>query len=517
MIRNTLLFGALFLVQAGSAQTTTSSAITSNNTAACPSSGTLPIQCKEAFPGQTDTRSGVATQLYDRPAGNVSDDDIHSYIPNGSSTRIFANFLLAYCTTDDGTGHCNNNVITGYNSNDQNTAGAQAEDLIQRHIDGAVMTWEGPDTTADQATLKFQSYVNTSHCTGPQACTPMYLAMIDGPSWQYNVMNTGVPGTSGASCSGLVDTPFENCIIQHLRNDFCYLNGKHFGNNAYQKSVGRPIVQVFQDEAVISATGPAPSWADVWVQLSGWVSNLSGNCSVAPYNADNGTPLVLFETANGFTHQDTSGAYYWVEPNDAISNQFVSNVTKASDTSNPGATLEYFYDQAASYPQDQIWGGAYKGFNNFTASTAFGTAKRLIDQQCGTVWVDSLTESAAAYPSSPLPFLEIATWNDYNEGTEIESGIDNCYTVGASVDSSGLLSWSLNPTNATYAKLSTVAHVEVYDSTDGTNLTLLTSLPPASSDSYSVAGLPSGNHTLYVLMVGKNSILNRIATVSYTN
>ena len=62
--------------------------------------------------------------------------------------------------------------------------------------------------------------------------------------------------------------------------------------------------------------------------------------------------------------------------------------------------------------------------------------------------------------------MQIATWNDYNEGTEIESGIDNCYTVSANTIGQ-TLSWTLNATNTAYASLKTVSHMEVYDSTDG--------------------------------------------------
>lgn len=69
------------------------------------------------------------------------------------------------------------------------------------------------------------------------------------------------------------------------------------------------------------------------------------------------------------------------------------------------------------------------------------------------------------------------------------------------------------PTNASAASLSTVSHVEVYDSLDVQTLTLLASLPAASSGTYSLAGLRSGHHQLFVRMVGKNSIINRILSL----
>lgn len=492
------------------AQTTLSS-VTANNTSACPASGTLPVRCQRTFTGQADTRSQVATPEFDRPAGNVSDEDPHSYLNQGSNTKIYANFMLGFCVNPNST-YCNNNVQTGYVSNDANTIAAQSEDLRRRHIDGAIMTWEGAGTSEDSATLKFQAYANAHHCNGPQNCDPMYFIMYDGPSMAYNVTSTGIPGTSGASCSNLTGADYENCVIAHIRNDICYMNGKHWGNDAYQKTNGRPILQIFPDEGVIPATGSAPSWTDVWVHIADWDDNLPQNCSFAPYNADNGIPLIIFENAGGFTHEDSSGSYYWVHPagTDPSTDQFIFNISPASTA----GTLDNFYQTALQYPNDLTWGGAFKGFNSSQAT--WGT-NRIMDQKCGQVWLTSLTESNKFYINNALPYVQIATWNDYNEGTEIESGIDNCYTVGASVNGQ-TLNWTLNPTNSSLASLSTVSHLEIYDSTDGQNLTLLASVPPASSGSYDLAGLGSGIHYLFVRMVGKNSILNRISpSVQFTH
>jgi hypothetical protein len=492
----------------------TLSSLKANNTSACPASGTLPAHCTATYAGQIDTRPLVATPQFDRPAGNVSTEDIHGYLNFGSSTKIYANFMLGFCV-QSGSTYCNNNVQTGYTSNNTNTVAAQAEDLRRRHIDGAIMTWEGAGTSMDSATLKFQSYVNANHCSGPQNCNPMYFIMYNGPSLQYNVTSTGITGTSGAACS--IDpnqnkTTFENCVIAHIRNDMCWMNGYHWGNDAYQKISGKPVIHYFPYEIVIPATGPAPSWADVWVHIDSWINNLPANCNQAPYNGNNGVPRIIFEQSGGFTHTATSGAFYWVTPEgtDPQTDQFIYNISPESDAS----TLDHFYNTAQQYPSEYTWGGAFKGFNS--SGAAWGQ-NRIMDQDCGQVWTTSLKESNNYYQANALPYLQIATWNDYNEGTEIESGIDNCYTASGSVQGT-TLTWNLNPTNPSLANLVTVSHVEIYDSTNGVNLTLLASKPAASSGTYSLSGLPSGNHQLFVRMVGKNSILNRMsASIPYSN
>ncbi len=488
----------------------TLSSLTENNTAACPASGSLPARCQQAFAGQTDSREAVATAQFDAPAGNVSDEDLHSYLLKGANTKIYANMMLGFCTAS-GSAYCDNNVQTGYSSDDPNTIAAQAQDLKNRHIDGAIMTWEGDGTSEDAASLLLQSYVDQNDCDG-QGCSLQYMIMYDGPSWGYTVTSTGIPGTTGASCSGMTGANFESCAVTHIRNDMCYMNGEHWGNSAYLKANGRPIVQIFPDEAVIPATGPAPSWADVWLQIENWNNNLPQNCGTAPYNADNGVPLIVFENAGGFTHEDSAGSYYWIEPagTDPASDQFNQSISPASTA----GTLDNFLGTAIENTGQLTWSNAFKGFNS--SQSTWGTG-RIMDQECGQTWMASLAESNLYYLTAALPYLQIATWNDYNEGTEIESGIDNCYTVSSSTFGQ-TLTWTLNATNSQYASLMTVSHIEIYDSPDGQNLTLVASLPAALGGSWSLSSLHSGVHTLFVRMVGKNSILNRIsAGVPYSN
>jgi hypothetical protein len=486
-------------------------ALTDNNSSACPASGVLPIHCQQAFVGQTDTRSGVATAQFDRPAGNVSGEDIHGYLVQGSKTRIFVNFMLGFCV-DSHAVLCNNNVQTGYTANSVNTVAAQAEDLRRRHIDGAIMTWEGAGSNEDKATLAFQSYVNATHCSGPQMCDPTYIIMYDGPSLAYNLRSTGIPGTSGAGCStapGSTDLTvfravYENCVIAHIRNDMCYMNGTHWGNDAYEKSGGRPIVQVFPNENVLPATGGDPSWSHVWQNIETWNSDLQRNCMFAPYSANNGVPLIIFENVGGFTHDASSGSFYWIQPATGITNQFTSNISPFSTS----GTLDDFYQTAQAYPGKKTWGAAFKGFNDIQSPWG---RNRVMDQQCGQTWVSSLKEINGYAASPAAPFLQVVTWNDYNEGSEIESGIDNCYVISAQIV--GItLNWALNPTNKALASLTTVSHVEIYDSPDGLNLKLIASVPAGSNGTYSLETLPRGTHYLFTRMVGKNSILNRISS-----
>ena len=111
----------------------------------------------------------------------------------------------------------------------------------------------------------------------------------------------------------------------------------------------------------------------------------------------------------------------------------------------------------------------YKGFNDTLAT--WGT-NRVTNQMCGQAWQQTFSEIGKFYSSSEqLPAIQIATWNDYEEGTAIEPGIDNCIYLAPS-QSGTKISWSVNGGDE-----STVDHYTVFISSDGTNLAKLADVP----------------------------------------
>ena len=50
-----------------------------------------------------------------------------------------------------------------------------------------------------------------------------------------------------------------------------------------------------------------------------------------------------------------------------------------------------------------------------------------MSSRCGKTFDDTLRLFRRYYNEQrPLPFLMIETWNDYEEGTAIENGVDTC-------------------------------------------------------------------------------------------
>lgn len=500
-------------------QTTTYAEQTANNTSTCVAgSVTSPAGCTGTFTGQTDTVTpGVETPLFDAPAGNVSTQDVHRLLYPGSTTKVFATMMLGFCTQPDGSSsptvpRCNSNVLTNYSSNDASTARAQVADIARRGYNGGVLDWYGGGSPVDQAALDFQSAIHDlGYCAAPRGCSVKYILMYDGSTLKWPVNATGVPGTTGDACPPS-DAPTEaGCITARLKNDLCYMNGSYFGDQAYQKYAldggrARPIVQFFVDEGGmypnLPASGPAPSWSGIWAQVRTWSDHLSASCSFAPYNADNGAPLFIFENTPGFTHTGSDGAFDWINPTQDQDTLQISPPTTAGDVDN-------FYAVSKQYAKNKlVWGVAFKGFND--TQSAWGQ-DRLIDQRCGQTWLGTLASAGQYYSASEqLPFVQIATWNDYNEGTPIEDGISNCYAINAAVNGT-TLSWDLSAGSG-YASRSTIARFEVFDSTDGTHYRLIASLP-RSRNSLRLEGLSAGTHNLFVKMIGESGFLNQASQI----
>ncbi|HEV3510898.1 MAG TPA: endo-1,3-alpha-glucanase family glycosylhydrolase [Candidatus Sulfotelmatobacter sp.] len=282
------------------------------------------------------------------------------------------------------------------------------------------------------------------------------------PGFSFGIMiDAGAIAQSG--CSGC--SP-QQALIQLLQ----YVEKTYFNSPAYLNIGGQPVVTNFN------------------VDLQYAVDWIAANAALKV------PPRFFFQDTEGFTHAMSDGSYSWVMP------QFP----------NYGINyLQNFYDTGLAFAQKETVGAAYKGFNDALAPWGSG---RSMNQQCGQTWLQTFSQVNQLYNSGhQLPYLQLVTWNDYEEGTELESGIDSCFSLDASL-SGNTLEWT------TSGDESTVDHYNVYSSTDGQNLAELTETKPGvhSVDLCSLT-LPAGQQQLFVQAVGKPSLANRMpGPVSYT-
>jgi hypothetical protein len=253
-----------------------------------------------------------------------------------------------------------------------------------------------------------------------------------------------------SSCAGC--TP-QQALIEQLR----YVEQTFFPSPAYMRINGKPVVTNFDVELHY----PTVNWPAAVAAMST-------------------RPALLFEDASGFTHDVTGGSYSWVRPS----------------TSDLGMSyMSKFYSAGLQHPGLETVGAGYKGFNDTLAGWSLD---RVMPQNCGQTWLQTFAKANSFYNSTKqLDALQLVTWNDYEEGTEIESGIDNCLAVTANLSGSSL-EWSVS------GKENTLDHYVVYASRDGQNLMALNTVP-AGFHSLNLCSYPfaSGNYTLYVQAVGR--------------
>ncbi len=248
-----------------------------------------------------------------------------------------------------------------------------------------------------------------------------------------------------------------------------YMAQTYFGSKAYLTIGGQPVVTNFNVDQSNSI-----NWDNV-------------------RNAIPSGPRFIFQNNDGFAHQTSDGSYSWIMP------QF----------GNYGLDyLSSFYGTGLGFSQIETVGATYKGFND---SLAGWGSNRVMDQQCGQTWLQTFDRINQLYSATrQLPFLQLVTWNDYEEATELESGIDSCFSLQTSV-SGNTLQWTIAGNE------NTIDHYVVYNGNDQSLTQLATTKPGTHSVDLCGLSLPPAQTQLYVQAVGKPMLANRMPSpVSYT-
>ncbi len=493
--------------------------------------------CWGKFVGMSDSVSGYFNAGAILSSGSpfglplVSDLDIHRLLYPGNQTFVLAHYQpwFAVCNQYSPDNNqldaiyptpsnpnapysgpyktCNGHVETGYPSNNYSTGWGQMADLQARGFNGVIIDWYGSKPGIEgSVTAKIRDYLQSTACQ-IGSCPLRYALMEDQGSWDR----------SGACPHGASNQT--TCIINHIDADLDLASTSYFsyadpnsGNNFYLKisstgpasspwqysPSGRPVFFFFVNEG----NWPNVNWLTVWNSVAAHVDSYGAN-----------TPYFIFRNTGGFSHADTFGGYAWENQN-------------SPSSSDPSGLhyLSYFY-QVGSQSNEPgtmipmpVFGAAWKGFDA-TWATWMGGAP-IMAQRCGQHWLDTFAAPAQYFGTSKqLPFLQVVTWNDYDEGTEFESGIENCWIVSANISGRSLVDWTISPSTiepnaSTYATENTVDHYEVWVSNDANDDEYHVALP-VGSRSYDLSSfhLASGEYEVQVLQVSKPSIRNQISGV----
>lgn len=375
-------------------------------------------------------------------ASNISKVPIRTLLYPASTTKVYVHLMPWF---GFGTDH----MSVGYTSNDPAQVQRQVADLVSRGMDGVIVDWFGQGTLTHKFTFYDQVVQEAMH--EAELRTNFNFVIMDDASSLQACSTT-------AGCD----------ITQTLINDLTYAYNNYENSPAYLHYNNQPVVYFFGQESYSTLD---------WTRVR---------------NSVPGNPLFIFRNTGGFTYAQSNGAFSWVAPE-----------TVSSTDPMAFSYLDNFDKAALSRPTTYATISAYKGFNDVLASWGTG---RLIQQQCGQTWLASLAEAGKFYSASTQALgIQLVTWNDYEEGTELETGIDNCVTVSATV-SGTVVSWSIT------GQANTIDHYTVYVSQDGENLMWLAD-EPVSANSLDLGPfqLNAGNYTVFVQVVGKPSLTNKIS------
>ena len=190
------------------------------------------------------------------------------------------------------------------------------------------------------------------------------------------------------------DEATDDTLAAFAKFNMTYLAQTAAGREAYLEYNGRPVIFVFPK-------GGHTDWKRVRAQTNSW----------------NPPPLIIYESRSTPYEAAFDGFYAWINP---------GKKGWAHDGSNWGEDyLRDFYKKMQSkYPDKIAVGAIWAGFDDKKASWGQG---RYMSQRCGETLVDTMAVSKEYYPPDhPLPFILVATWNDYEEGSAIEPGLKKC-------------------------------------------------------------------------------------------
>ena len=260
-------------------------------------------------------------------------------------------------------------INVGYSSQDPNVLRKQIEGARNLGIYAFAVDWYGPrQPFLDRSTALLQKIASEQH---------FHVALMYDETQDDNGHAT--------------DEAMEAMELAYRK----YIGPGAPGRDAYLQYQGRPVIFIFPKQG-------HTDWDQVRQQVNQWES----------------PPLLIYKDEPPPQYvKDFDGEYAWVHPG-----------TKGWDPEGKSwgeDYLENFYKRMRAQHEDKITvGGAWPGFNDAKASWSL---HRRIDPRCGQTFEDTLRLVQENNSSShPIPFVMIATWNDYEEGTAIENGLPRC-------------------------------------------------------------------------------------------
>ncbi|MEP6755706.1 MAG: endo-1,3-alpha-glucanase family glycosylhydrolase [Chthonomonadales bacterium] len=263
-------------------------------------------------------------------------------------------------------------IAVGYSSKDPENIRSQIDHAKRLGIAGFVVDWYGNrEPFIDQSYEVLQKVASKNK---------FQVAMM------YDESDTE---------EGATDLVLADLTYFHER----YLLSNSPGHEAYLTYEGRPVIFVFPH-------GHHTDWAQVRAAVNKWSS----------------PPWLIQENLPGPHPEAFDGFYPWINPGPD---------GWASDGRNWGDRYlkDFYKNMAERYSDKIVVGGVWPGFDDSKASWSLN---RRISDRCGQTYREGMDLWKQYFPAGQvIPFMLIQTWNDYEEGSQIETGIPSCPTAPA--------------------------------------------------------------------------------------
>ena len=285
----------------------------------------------------------------------------------GDNTSSQPVMLAAYQPWFGGKGHIN----VGYSSQDRTVLERQVSQAKQRGIAGFVVNWYGKDHVFEDNSYALLQRVADGDAEGFKVAL-MYDENDSDPASATETVLSDLNYAYQRYVSPTSEVP----------------------SRSYLRYNGQPVIFIFPKNG-------NTDWNRVRQVVNTWGER----------------PLLIYKDPSEKWAGAFDGFYAWVQP---------GKTGWQRDGSNWGQSyLEYFYGTMThEFPQKLAVGGAWPGFNDSRASWS---RNRRMDARCGRTLEESLQMFRRYYDANrPLPFLMIETWNDYEEGTNVEGSSHGC-------------------------------------------------------------------------------------------
>jgi hypothetical protein len=323
---------------------------------------------------------------------------------------------------------------------------AMVTDMENRGFNGVVIDWYGSTDTTDGVVQKIKAY----------------LAGIPGNKFTYIIMvDKGLAG--GLSTN-------------NLQANIEYCQSQYFSDTNYERQGGTPILMFFGVRSALGATTMA---------------------SVKSYTESAGGSMVWVEQGTGYLGES------WEDECFEWTDSFNTGVNPSDPFNLNAVTSDFSTIQSSG---KLAFGAMCSQFDGTLTKSVGWSEGKYLPCSNGLCMVERAAAISAAIPLN-MTRMQWPTWSDWEEGTEVEAGIENHFALAAQLNSVNLLTWTI-----TSGDERTIDHYEIYAQTNGGSAAYLGPVTNGVHQSnLNLSGLAPGVYQVYVDAIGKPCVRDHIS------